>query len=52
MTRQRYAWLLVAIGAAAAVGGVALVYPPAAVIIAGLAIAAFGLFVIEVGEKK
>ena len=44
----RRAWLLVASGGLFVVAGVALIYPPAAVILAGVGLLALGLFGIEV----
>lgn len=51
MTPRRQALVAVAFGALFVVAGVALIYPPAALILTGLAIAAGGLFAIEVDEK-
>jgi hypothetical protein len=48
MTPHRLAWSLVILGAAIAIIGVALFSIPLAVILAGTAIAAMGLLVIEV----
>jgi hypothetical protein len=48
MGRRTAATGLVVAGACVAIAGIALIYPPAAVILAGLAIAAAGLLGIEV----
>lgn len=48
LTRKHIATALVIGGGALAIAGVALVYAPAAVILAGLGLAAFGLLGIEV----
>ena len=50
--RKRIAWLLVGIGAAAAVVGAWLIYIPAAIILGGAALGGLGLFAIEVGDAK
>lgn len=42
--------VLVAVGLALTVTGAALIYPPAAFILAGLGLAAVGLFAIDVKE--
>ena len=52
MNKRRAAGLLVALGVCVAVGGVGLVYIPAALILGGLAVAGIGLFVIDADVKK
>jgi len=49
-SRRLLAVALVALGAILVITGVALVYPPAAIILAGLAVGAIGLLGIEVGQ--
>jgi uncharacterized membrane-anchored protein YitT (DUF2179 family) len=48
MTKRRSAWLLVLVGAALTVTGIGLVYVPAALAVGGLAVAAVGLFGLDV----
>jgi len=48
MKPKRLADLLILAGLGLAVAGIALIYPPAAFIVAGAGLAAFGLFVVEV----
>jgi hypothetical protein len=48
MTTKRLADLLILAGLALAVAGIALVYPPAALVVAGVGIAAFGALALEV----
>jgi hypothetical protein len=47
MKPKRLSDLLILAGLALAVAGIALIYPPAALIVGGAGLAAFGLFVIE-----
>jgi hypothetical protein len=48
MKRKRLADLLILCGLAITTAGVALIYPPAALIVAGLGLAVFGALAIEV----
>lgn len=50
ITPKRLAAVLTILGAAVAVGGVALVYVPAALILGGASLAGIGLFVVEVDQ--
>lgn len=50
MSSKRRADVLILIGFAAAVAGVALIFPPAALVVAGVGLAAIGLFGIEVAK--
>lgn len=52
MTPARIAFAMVATGALAVVAGVALVYLPAAIVIAGAAMVAVGLLGIDIGGKE
>lgn len=52
MKPSPWAWGIVAVGAAAVVTGAALIYVPAAVILAGFFLGAFGMFAFEFEVKK
>jgi hypothetical protein len=52
VTRARLAFALVATGALAVLTGVAMVYIPAAIVLAGGALVATGLLGIDVGGEK